>query len=96
VPAWSIGCPLRDRRSAFPSPTRLPCRRERNTGSTVTFNITDGGLGDNDMIANGAIADPGGAGVAASIPVPTLNPWMLPLLGTLLFLAGRGHLRKPL
>jgi hypothetical protein len=31
-------------------------------GNTVTFTITDGGLGDDDLIANGTIVDQGGPG----------------------------------
>jgi hypothetical protein len=33
-------------------------------GNTVTFTITDGGLGDDDLLANGTIVDQGGPGVA--------------------------------
>jgi hypothetical protein len=32
------------------------------TGNTVSFIITDGGLGDDDLSADGSITDPGGAG----------------------------------
>jgi hypothetical protein len=32
-------------------------------GNTATFTITDGGLGDDDLIANGTIVDQGGPGV---------------------------------
>ncbi|WP_222930736.1 beta strand repeat-containing protein [Allochromatium palmeri] len=31
-------------------------------GNTVSFSITDGGLGDDDLSANGSITDPGGPG----------------------------------
>jgi hypothetical protein len=31
-------------------------------GNTVSFTITDGGLGDDDLSANGSITDPGGPG----------------------------------
>jgi hypothetical protein len=51
--------------------------------TTITFSITDGLLGDDDLLANGDIVDQGGPGVppaAAAIPVPTLSPWMLVLL----------------
>jgi hypothetical protein len=34
-------------------------------GSTVTFSIRDGGLGDDDLTANGVIAGSGGLGVSA-------------------------------
>jgi hypothetical protein len=32
-------------------------------GNTITFTITDGGLGDDDLIANGTVVDQGGPGV---------------------------------
>jgi hypothetical protein len=32
------------------------------SGNTVTFTITDGGLGDDDLVANGTIVDQGGPG----------------------------------
>jgi hypothetical protein len=32
------------------------------TGNTVSFSITDGGLGDDDLTADGSITDPGAAG----------------------------------
>ena len=52
------------------------------SGNTATFSITDGGLGDDDLVANGTIVDqggPGGAGGAGSgaDPVPTLSEWAL-------------------
>jgi hypothetical protein len=61
------------------------------TGNTVTFSITDGGLGDDDLAANGTIVDQGGPGVpgggAGALPqVPTLSEWALALLA--LALAG--------
>jgi uncharacterized repeat protein (TIGR01451 family) len=43
-------------------------------GSTITFSITDGGLGDDDLAANGAVVDAGGAGApptgASFYPLP--------------------------
>ncbi len=43
-------------------------------GNTVTFSITDGGLGDDDLAANGAVVDVGGAGAppagASFYPLP--------------------------
>lgn len=57
-------------------------------GNTVTFTITDGGLGDDDLTPNGAIFDQGGAGAAG---IPTLSEWTLILLG--LLLAGLGAAR---
>ena len=57
-------------------------------GNTATFSITDGGLGDDDLLANGGIVDqggpgvPGGAGGATS--GPTLSEWAMLLLVILL------------
>ncbi len=40
------------------------------SGKTVTYGITDGGLGDDDLTVNGAISGPGGIGIgAASTPL---------------------------
>jgi hypothetical protein len=63
------------------------------SGNTVTFSITDGGLGDDDLAANGTIVDQGGPGVgtAAAVQVPTLSEWMLMLLAVLV--AGIGVLQ---
>lgn len=64
------------------------------TGNTVTFSITDGGMGDDDLIANGMIVDPSGPGVptvAAGVTptsIPTLSEWSLMLLAGLLGLTG--------
>ncbi|QJR12896.1 hypothetical protein DSM104443_03990 [Usitatibacter rugosus] len=51
-------------------------------GNTITIAIVDGGLGDDDLVANGTIVDQGGpgfgpGGVAA---VPTLSEWLLLML----------------
>jgi serine protease AprX len=65
------------------------------SGNTVTYQVTDGGAGDSDGIANGTIVDPAGpvlaAAAVASVPVPTLNEWALLLLA--LTLAGFGWKR---
>lgn len=58
-------------------------------GATASFSITDGGLGDDDLVANGTIVDQGGPGIPAGggpVPVPTLSEWGVLLL-TLLMLA---------
>lgn len=39
-------------------------------GTVVTFTITDGALGDDDLTANGAVVDAGGPGVGAATAVP--------------------------
>ena len=58
------------------------------TGQTVSFELKDGGLGDDDLKRDGNIADPT-ALVApqavvppvATVAVPVLNAWGLVLLG---------------
>jgi microcystin-dependent protein len=68
------------------------------SGDTVTFSITDGAEGDDDLAANGAIVDQGGPGVpgggGAPVPVPTLSEWMLLALTALLALGGLRGLRR--
>ena len=71
------------------------------TGNTVTFSITDGGLGDDDLVANGTIIDQGGpaapAGAGPAVEqIPTLSEWSLLLLAALLVLAGAYQLRRRL
>lgn len=56
-------------------------------GNVVTFSITDGGLGDDDLAANGAVVDQGGPGLGGT-SVPTLSEWMLALLAALILAAG--------
>lgn len=52
------------------------------TTNSVTFSITDGGQGDDDLVANGTIVDQGGPGVVGSATaIPALSWWMLVLLG---------------
>lgn len=71
----------------------------RTGAQQIQFQITDGGLGDSDLEANGRIVDPGGLGVPAAVvppsgsltPVPVDSPWMLSLLGALM--AGLGFAR---
>ena len=58
----------------------------------MTFTVTDGGVGDNDLLANSVIKDPGGVAVNSDTtpviptnanPIPTLGEyarWMLMLL----------------
>ncbi len=58
------------------------------SGVTATFSITDGGLGDDDLMANGTIIDQGGPGSLITAPVPTLSEWMLMLLGLLVMGSG--------
>jgi uncharacterized repeat protein (TIGR01451 family) len=68
------------------------------SGSTVTFSITDGGLGDDDLTANGTVVDQGGPGLpgaaAAARQVPTLSEWMLIMLALLMMAGGAFGLRR--
>ena len=52
-------------------------------GNTAQFSITDGGLGDDNLIADGTISDPSGPAVPV-IETPTLNRWGLILMGLLM------------
>ena len=61
------------------------------TGNTVTFKVTDGGTGDNDLDINSVIKDPGGVAInkvgpvaGATTPVPTLGDAARSLLALLL------------
>ncbi len=72
--------------SVFYQPANLT-----TSGNTVSFDVTDGGLGDDDLTANGIITDPSGplavAVVAAPVvPVPIMSELALALLG--LFVVG--------
>ncbi len=67
--------------------------------NTVTLTLQDGGAGDDDLAANGAIRDPGGlallpAGSPAAVSIPTLGEWALALLAGLLGLFSLGALRR--
>ncbi|WP_299880391.1 choice-of-anchor U domain-containing protein [uncultured Cocleimonas sp.] len=51
------------------------------SGNTVSFSITDGGIGDADGNANGTIVDPGGLAVLSGAQsIPTLSNWALMIL----------------
>ena len=67
-------------------------------GNAATFNITDGGLGDDDLLANGSIVDQGGPGVpgggAGTAGIPTLSEWALLLLAGLVSLVGAASMRR--
>jgi trimeric autotransporter adhesin len=62
-------------------------------GNSVTFTITDGQLGDDDLIANGTIVDQGGPGVPPPPTVPINARWLL-ALGLLITFLGTRHLRS--
>ncbi len=57
-------------------------------GSVVTFSIVDGGLGDDDLTANGTIVDAGGPVADSLQAIPTLSEWGLRL--TMLLVAWLG------
>ncbi len=71
-------------------------------GNVVSFTITDGGLGDDDLTANGTIVDQGGPGITAVVvpvsatPVPTLSQWATLLLAlAMLGVGGASFRRRP-
>ena len=74
--------------SVFYQPANLT-----TTGNTASFDITDGGLGDDDLLADGILNDPSGPLAIAlvatpSVPVPTLSELAMVLLGLLMVTAG--------
>jgi hypothetical protein len=66
--------------------------------NTVTFSITDGQIGDDDLAADGSITDAGGPAVSAALPatasVPTLSEMAMLLLTALIGLATMGRLPR--
>jgi len=71
----------------------LPAQINANVATT---SITDGGLGDDDLVPNGVIVDQGGPGIGVA-PIPALSQWMLALLGLAMLGIGalhRGKLRR--
>lgn len=67
----------------------LPASHFSISGNTVGFDITDGGLGDDDGLADGVITDPAMplAALVDAQRIPTLSPWGVLLLAALLALA---------
>lgn len=74
-------------------------------GNKVSYTITDGQLGDDDLTANGVIKDPGGPVIqsgplptdeqAEPIPVPGLTPLSTAALSLLLLLGWGVYQRRP-
>ena len=59
------------------------------SGNTISFNITDGGLGDDDLTVNGVIVDQGGPGVPiTATPIPSTSKSTLFVLSGILLFAG--------
>lgn len=80
---------------ATPHWYQMPSAQAVFAGNTVTLTITDGGVGDDDLAANGVIIDQGGPGVPIVTPpsggtvgVPTLSDWGMIILGCLIALVG--------
>lgn len=72
----------------------------RINGNTVTYTIRDGGLGDDDLIVNGTIVDPGGpviqsASIGAANAIPTLGDYALVMLSLLMLGCAGWQLRAP-
>jgi len=63
---------------------KMPPGQAVFAGNTVTLTIVDGGVGDDDLTANGVIIDAGGPGLLAvlggGVGIPTLSEWGLILL----------------
>ncbi len=55
----------------------------------ITIQLTDGGIGDDDSVANGVIVDQGGPGIPTAVArVPTLTPiGIIALVGLLSVIA---------
>jgi hypothetical protein len=75
----------------------------KRQGNTVSYTITEGQLGDDDLTANGVIKDPGGPAIQSgplprdeqAIPVPGLSPLSIALLSLLLLLGWGSYRRRP-
>ena len=65
---------------------------------SATLTLTDGGLGDNDGIANQSIQDPGGfallAAPASTAAIPTMSEWGIIALSSLLAMFGIARMRR--
>lgn len=83
---------------AAPHWYQMPPAQAVFSGNTVTLTIIDGGVGDDDLSANGVIVDQGGPGVpGGAAGVPTLSEWAMILMALLLAgLGARGARRRQL
>lgn len=61
-------------------------------GNTVTLTLTDGANGDDDLVVNGSIVDPGGVALAlapaGAVGIPTLSQWGMILLSMFVLCVG--------
>ncbi len=79
---------------------QMPPSQAVIAGNTVTLTILDGGVGDDDLAANGVIVDQGGPGVALAAPaggpaaIPTLSEWALAALAAAMLLLGLRAARR--
>jgi hypothetical protein len=74
---------------------QMPPSQAVIAGNTVTLTITDGGVGDDDLVANSVIVDQGGPGVPAGVAgIPTLSEWGLISLFGLMGLFGVAQVRR--
>ncbi len=62
--------------------------------NSMTFTIADGGLGDDDLQANGTIVDQGGPGVPPLLPVPVMSNAALALMLLLMLGVAGATLRR--
>lgn len=71
------------------------------SGNTVSYTVTDGGLGDDDVTVDGTITDPVALGIPSTAPIPTLGALGLVILSALMVLLGmvgvwvRGRSARP-
>lgn len=79
---------------AAPHWYQMPPTQAVFAGNTVMLTIADGGVGDDDLAANGIIVDQGGPGVPSAAGIPTLSEWALLALAGLMGLLGMGALRR--
>ena len=61
----------------------------------ITITLQDGGIGDDDGVANGVIVDQGGPGIPTAVArVPTLTPIGITALAGLLLIIGISRIKK--
>lgn len=81
---------------ASPHWYQMPSAQVAIAGNTITLTIHDGGVGDDDLVANGVIVDQGGPGVPldnGTTPIPTLSEWALMAMAALMLMLGLRHAR---